>query len=141
MGPATPGEWRDPDRVRCSTNFGNGYILGNGVTLTPNLPAYILGQATSRVRVATNLGQFFLQTVQKQRVFLTPSGLFCQYSGRLGHGKNFFRALEGVPTYTKKVKYTKSVPWGGGTHMPCTRGTPLPYVQIQWLPNFSLIDI
>ena len=37
-GPATSGEWRDPTPVRCSTNFGNGDIVGNGVTPTPNLP-------------------------------------------------------------------------------------------------------
>ena len=36
--------------------------------------------------------------------FLTPSGLFRQDSDRLGHGQNFFRALEGVPKYTKKAK-------------------------------------
>ena len=35
---------------------------------------------------------------------MTPGGLFRQDSDRLGHGKNFFRAPEGVPKYTKKAK-------------------------------------
>ena len=48
----------------------------------------------------------------KTAFFLTPSGLFRQDSDRLGHGKNFFRAPKGVPKYTKKAKYTKSVPGG-----------------------------
>ena len=40
----------------------------------------------------------------KNSVFMTPSGLFRQGSERLCHGKNFFRAPEGVPKYTKKAK-------------------------------------
>ena len=44
-----------------------------------------------------------LQTVQNS-VFLTPSGLFRQDSDRLGHGKDFFRAQEGVSKYTKQAK-------------------------------------
>ena len=63
-----------------------------------------------------------LQTVQKQR-FLMPSGLFRQDSDRMGHGQNFFRALEGVPKYTKKAKCV----WGGlvKSHVHRGRGYPM----------------
>ena len=99
------------------------------MTLTPNLPKFpihILGQATSRAwrgPKGSDWRQIWDKKCYKRSknsVFMTPGGLFRQDSDRLGHGKIFFRAPEGVPKYTKKAKYTKSVSMGGGKEMPCT---------------------
>ena len=94
-----------------------------------------------------------LHTVQNERFFFSPGGLFRQDSDRLGHGQNFFRAPEGVPKYTKKAKCVRGVvvkshvhrgppplfPMGPKTapyrhiirvfKILCTWGTPLPYVH------------